>query len=522
MTVLDPRYRQRAGAPVGEDSPAQVYLSAQDDLPSTDTPMEKELLRRPPFGIRLQMTIAFSVVFALSAFIAGWSLYSTTKLQSQLRLVEIYDSYLSEIQQTRRYEKDYLLYGTNIEDSWAHLARARELMGSHRAAMVALVGADEVEAAEDHARLYSMRLDDLSRRGPAPPDRPAGTTTESELREHGAEMVSFAQRLSEEQRRKVDTTFRLARRLPFVLLVVLLLTMLAFTAFLSRRLISSFSRFAAYTERIGRGDFSPIRPFRPYRDEFSQLALAFNHMIAELDRRHDILVESHKMRAIGDLVAGVAHEINNPLNNIFLTASALLEDYDDFDEAERIDMVQDVMQEAERAQRIVRNLLDFARQSEVQIKPIMLDEVLRQSVALVANQIKMARIELTLDVPPGLPPVHGDPQMLAQVIVNLVLNAVDALEPGGNITVSVGNASDESYLEIVVRDDGPGIPEHVLPRIFEPFFTTKKEASGTGLGLSVSRGIVKKLGGTIRVRSTPGEGTEFIVMLPTTDIPFEV
>jgi two-component system NtrC family sensor kinase len=343
---------------------------------------------------------------------------------------------------------------------------------------------------------------------------------ETELRLHGSQMITFAMDFAKEERASTERIFLLVRRVPFAFLAVLLFMILIITMFLTRQFLGTLSRFMEYTKRVGEGDFSPIRPVRRYSDEFSQLALAFNQMIYELDRRQRILVESHKVRAIGTLVAGVAHELNNPLNNIMLTASMLLEDYKDMDQEPMREMLEDVLGETERSQTIVHNLLDFAREHEIKVTPLHLKEIMQNAVRLVGNQIKMAKIRLEVDIERDLPTIHGDSQMLCQVFVNLILNAVDVLPEKGAISVRAYKSRDKGFVAVDIADDGPGIPDHILPRIFEPFFTTKIKGKGTGLGLSVSRGIMRKLGGTIRVQSAVGQGTVFTVLLPETPIPY--
>jgi two-component system NtrC family sensor kinase len=122
----------------------------------------------------------------------------------------------------------------------------------------------------------------------------------------------------------------------------------------------------------------------------------------------------------------------------------------------------------------------------------------------------------------NLPTIHGDEQKLNQVLVNLILNAVDVLPPKGNLLIYTYMSGEKGYIAVDIKDDGPGIPEHILPRIFDPFFTTKTKSKGTGLGLSVSRSIINKLGGEIRVVSEPGLGTTFTVLLPVTDRPSDI
>jgi two-component system, NtrC family, sensor kinase len=332
-------------------------------------------------------------------------------------------------------------------------------------------------------------------------------------------MTSLALDFEKKERESVEKMLTLARRVPFFFLGLLLICMIFIVSFLARQLLGTLARFMEYTKRIGEGDFSPITPRKKFRDEFSQLAMAFNRMTHELDRRHNILVESHKLRAVGTLVAGVAHELNNPLNNTLLTATMLQEDYKILNDVEKHEMIQDIIKETERSQKIVRNLLDFARESETHSMPLDIDEILKGSIRLVANQLKLGKVNLITNFAENLPAVHGDAQMLQQVFINLILNASDVLPEKGTICVSTSKNNEEGYIVVEVKDNGPGIPEHILSRIFEPFFTTKAKGKGTGLGLSVSRGIIRKLGGYIQARSKLGEGTAFSVFLPITNIP---
>jgi len=286
------------------------------------------------------------------------------------------------------------------------------------------------------------------------------------------------------------------------------------TNFLARQLLAPLGRMVNAAERVAKGDFTPLRPARRYRDEFTGLALAINHMMQELNRRQDALVEAQKLRAVGTLTAGIAHELNNPINNISLTAEAMLEDAETLTSEQRLELCHDLLTQAERAQGIVKNLLDFSRQRDVHVEPLDLGALLRSTEKLAGNQIKLAGARLELDVPDDVPAVRGDGQQLAQVFVNLYLNALDAAASGGLIRVSVRRpAREPGFVQVDVSDNGKGIAPDVLPFIFDPFFTSGK-AKGTGLGLSVSHGIVAKHGGDIHVTSSPGTGTTFSVRLP--------
>ena len=308
--------------------------------------------------------------------------------------------------------------------------------------------------------------------------------------------------------------------MPPIFLATLLVLSVIIANFLARQMLGPLTRLVAAAQRIAQGDFTPMQPARWYRDEFSNLASALNMMVGELARRQKVLVQSHKLRAVGTLTAGVAHELNNPINNIVLTAEMLKEDYFSLSDDERLDMVNDLVEQAGRSQKIVRNLLDFARESKMQTERLDLADLLRGTANLAANQIKLSGAKVLMEIPENLPPIHGDRQSLSQVFLNLLLNAPDhAVGKGGRVAISAEEAREGDFVLVKVSDDGQGIPAHVLPYIFDPFFTTKSKGKGTGLGLSVSLGIVRQHGGDIHVESELGKGTTFTVLLPAVKVP---
>jgi two-component system NtrC family sensor kinase len=476
------------------------------------------LKSRPVISIRTRLFLAFLVIFSFSLIVAVWAIYALSEIQAKILFLEAAGNYLTEIQQARRFEKNFLLYGTNLEDSLEHIQNAEKILLQNRATIEKILGRNSIEGMSLQLSNYHEVLERIGEAG----DVDERTRYEPELREHGGALVSLATNFVAKEREAVENALSLSRRVPFYFLGILMVLIIGITWFLVKNILSTLNRFLEYTTRIGEGDFSPILPKRKYRDEFSRLALAFNQMIRELDKRHKILVESHKLRAVGTLVAGVAHELNNPLNNTMLTASMLEEDFPTLRDEDKLDMVQDIIKETERSKVIVRNLLDFARASDYRNVPMNLEILLENSVRLVHNRVKLAKIELETRMAADLPPVHGDEQALQQVFINLILNAVDALPPRGRILITAAKSRQAGFIEIKVIDNGPGIPEHILPRIFDPFFTTKVKEKGTGLGLSVSQGIVRRLGGNIDVESRPGTGTTFIVLLPTTEVPSSV
>jgi signal transduction histidine kinase/CheY-like chemotaxis protein len=244
--------------------------------------------------------------------------------------------------------------------------------------------------------------------------------------------------------------------------------------------------------------------------ENSRLYEGVKQQMAELKQTQAQLIQSTKLAAIGELAANIAHEINNPLTSVLGFASFLKERIEPGQPMrEELDLIQE---EAERARDIVRDLLHFSRQREFVPQMTDLNPVLEHTVGMLRRQGAFDNITLKEDYGAGLPPVEIDVPRIRQVFVNLVNNAVYVMKDGGSLTLRSSAVGDMVQVEVI--DTGCGIPPEHLDRIFEPFFTTKPDVSGTGLGLSVSLGILQSHGGTIEVKSEAGKGSNFIVKLP--------
>jgi two-component system NtrC family sensor kinase len=245
--------------------------------------------------------------------------------------------------------------------------------------------------------------------------------------------------------------------------------------------------------------------------ELAVLARSFNQMVDTLHRTQMELIRAEKLASMGQLAAGVAHEINNPLGTILLFADVLYRETDEND-PRRADL-QMIIKETNRCKNIVAGLLNFARQQEVLLQETNLHQVLDQSIEAARHQPTFARVQIVRQYDPDVPTIQADPGQLQQVFVNLLNNAAEAMPDGGTITIST-RLVDQQWVEIKVSDTGCGIPEEHLSRLFTPFFTTKPPGKGTGLGLSIVYGIIKMHRGQIAVESRVGEGTTFTITLP--------
>jgi two-component system NtrC family sensor kinase len=489
-----------------------------DTLAAVAEEAQRALQERPSLSIRSRLTVGFLLWFVLSLGSTVLSIVLITRIEAKLRIVGAVDRYTFEIQQARRFEKNYFLYGTNLADAIEQVHAAQDILEGESGSMAAVIGAAAVDTVRTRVRRYEALLADLQDLGASPPDSEV-RRIEAQLRVHGAEMVRVAEEIATKERRSVDAMLHMSQRIALGFLFVLVTLILLLATFIARQMLAPLNRIMLATRRIAEGNLTPITPRRRYHDEFSELAMAINYMMHELIRRQQLLVQTHKLTAIGTLTAGVAHELNNPINNLMLTAAGLQEDYPEHTDEERLDMIADLVSEADRARDIVSNLLDFARETEVELTPVAVEEIVTETLQLAANHIKLAGVKVQGEVEENLPPIHGDRHQLTQVFLNLVLNALDAMAAGGVLTITVAKSDDGNFVEIGFTDTGVGIPAKYLGSIFDPFFSSKKNAKGTGLGLSVSLGIVKQHGGDIRVVSEVGAGTTFTVSLPIARVP---
>jgi two-component system NtrC family sensor kinase len=240
----------------------------------------------------------------------------------------------------------------------------------------------------------------------------------------------------------------------------------------------------------------------------------------ELRRAHDHMLQVEKMASIGKMAAVVAHEVNNPLSGI-LTYAKLLRKWVGSGQAAR-EKREEAMQcldliaaESRRCGELVKNLLILSRTAPMNVQSTDLRAVIDRCLLLVRHQLELGGIELQLKLAQDLPRVPCDPAQIEQVVLALIMNAIDAMPRGGNLWLETRLSNDETEIEIQVRDDGAGIAPDILPRIFEPFLTTKESGRGVGLGLAISRGIVERHNGRIEVESELGRGTTFTVTLPS-------
>ena len=294
--------------------------------------------------------------------------------------------------------------------------------------------------------------------------------------------------------------------------------------FISGRISVSIKKLAAASEQVAHGNLDARVEIRS-QDELRELADAFNFMAAALKKRDEKvrefttrrIMESERLAHIGQLAAGVAHEINNPLQGIVTYSHLLLERVSTENGTRQ--SLEKIVKQANRCRDIIRGLLDFARQRKPEKRLSNVNRVLEECVSLVDNQVLFHNIQIVQHLSPNLPQVFMDPSQIQQVFMNMILNADEAMNGGGQLTLTTRHVPADGAVEAEFTDSGHGIKEEDLDRIFSPFFTTKEVGHGTGLGLAISYGIVKEHKGTITVESEEGHGATFTIRLPLSSEP---
>lgn len=357
-------------------------------------------------------------------------------------------------------------------------------------------------------------------------------------------IVDVAYSLDEiDRNKKTDTVYLLGISLGFIFLVVVSVVVL-----LQRLIYLPLKDLESAAKKISSGDLEQLIPVRN-DDEFGRLAGSFNHMTMALkksmfemqelvqtlelkvqQRTQELLVaeaevaQGEKLASVGLLASGIAHELNSPLTGVLTFTSLLRKKMEDGSpDAEDMDLV---IRETKRCASIIRRLLDFAREKVPEKGFFGLNQLIEDTVRFIQGPASLQNIEIKMDLDPELPQVWGDADLIKQVLVNILVNAEQAIGSDGIIVVESRHfiakdpakpgADPVPMVEVAIKDTGCGIPEANLLRIFDPFFTSKEVGKGTGLGLSVSYGIIKAHGGSIKVESAVGVGSTFRIYLPIT------
>ncbi|MGE4553994.1 MAG: sensor histidine kinase [Desulfovibrionaceae bacterium] len=478
----------------------------------------------PRFSLRRKIFASLLLFIAAILAVGILSFNDLATIDRKLVVLSGTHSLSDLILETRRFEKNFLLYhqAGDLEECRRFLGQARQMAGNIAPELQGLKVRAEMERLTSAIAAYDGALHRMDASAPGgavpPPDLVA------ELRLQGKAMLDLIQDIVRFERGQVQGILATLKwQLVASIAVVLILgPMAVFIMF--GNLLSILGSIRRTTERIAQGRFERLPESAD--QELKLVMEGFNRMVVELETRQEQLVQARKLSSIGTLAAGIAHQLNNPLNNISTSCQIAQEEAGGQELVGR--MLRNIEQESLRARDIVKGLLEFSRERDFSPKLTELAPLVERTVKLASSQVP-PRVRVTVAVPADLA-LEVDSQRLQEVLLNLILNAVDALDGAeGAITVSAsapeppaGAAArprgerGPAMAELVVQDNGPGVPAEIRDRIFDPFYTTKDDSggSGTGLGLSIAYGIIERHGGHIHIEDAPGGGARFVIRLP--------
>jgi signal transduction histidine kinase len=460
--------------------------------------------------MKIENKIILSNVFniALILLIGFFAMQNLNLILTKLRFVEIADDLNASFLEMRLSEKNYFLYHDDsaildIREKIDSTVKSIELAGKD---ISRAIGQENLDLLKSHLSQYSEVVEEVGS------NRRGDIRIEAKFRTKGKSLREFSNTITRLERKGVNDIIAKSKNVLFYAFWAIVATAIIVSHFISQKILWSLRAIQRLAKSISQGNFNKIEGVAT-ADEFGSVITAINSMSEELSNREEELIQSKKLASLGILTAGVAHELTNPLNNISMIAQNYQEFYDVLSERNRLELMKKIEGETERIEEIVKNLLDFSRPKEAKLEEREINSTILKALELMQNTLDISNIEVKLSLAENLPHVLIDDHQVQQVLVNLIVNAVHAMEPGGRLSVATRAEEGGETVKIAVGDNGKGIPAEFIPHIFDPFFSTKG-VGGTGLGLSVSYGIIKNHRGTIKVESTVGAGTIFTIEFP--------
>ncbi|MBP7516614.1 MAG: HAMP domain-containing protein [Desulfobulbus sp.] len=466
------------------------------------------------FGTAVKVSIFlffYILAICLMGYISHDDLVTTEK---KLEVLEFSYQIQNGILESRRLEKNYFLYGNDdfLHENLQIVNTTMDICRKLTAGDKNLLVSAKLKDLEAHLAAYGERISRLfSSLNSAERD-----ALVADIRQSGKRISDISEQVVFFEKNQIHLMIGQLRQQLIswssiaILIGIMLAIIMVYLVFKPLSLIKQAA------EAIARGRFVKVDVLNT-RDEIQQVMEAFNIMVSELERRQDQLIQAEKLSSLGTLTAGVAHQLNNPLNNISTSCQIAIDEFTSGDEKIQQQMLHNIEQETLRARDVVKNLLEFARTQEFAPQQAALAEVVHKSILLAKSQIR-PDIGMTVDIPADLV-LPMDVQRMQEVFINLIINATQAIDRQGQITIRAALDVATGEVVIEIQDNGQGIPEKNLARIFDPFFTTKEVGVGTGLGLSVVYGIVQQHRGSIAVQSKAGQGTSFFIRLPGAGSP---
>ncbi len=454
-------------------------------------------------SLKGKVLAGYLIGFLLMSGVVLINLNNFTDMQSIVLKGEVASELIDTIFEVRRYEKNYFLYSKeeDLRELRHYLSELDRLVKKNQQDIESFAKHEFIITLQKEIGEYEELLGQL--------EDNKTSYLEDRIRNKGRDITKRAEKMAELKKEKIKKAITSSKNILIASIISLVISGFIASAVFYRMFARPLMLFEQHVKRIAEGEYSFLPALSQDRELIS-LSKAFNRMLVELELRqsHLTLIQTEKLASLGTLLFGVAHELNNPLNNISTSCQILKEEIETGDPEFKKELLLQIEQEADRARDIVRSILDYSKSGKKET--INLNSAVREAIRFIKAEIP-SKVELIIDIPEDIA-IFADPQQIKQVFLNLIKNSIEAIDEEGQIKISA--KSYKTYVEISVSDTGRGIPSQVLSRIFDPFFTTKDGGKGYGLGLFVTHNIIKEHGGTIDVRSSYGQGTTFLIKLP--------
>jgi two-component system NtrC family sensor kinase len=459
---------------------------------------------------------AFYVLMALVVLGLILSWRNMGQISAQIGALKTTSGFLDTVLEIRRYEKNWIIY-RDIPDfnlNQEQVAKALKALKDHAEVFVKFSPEATIDKLQGIVTNYqALMQEDLRFMNSG-----QGHHLLEKIRNEGHEMIFIAESMDNATRESITVTLKriTMNGLGFIIFVAIVAFFLGKQLTIS--VVKPLKQIVQCTQEIASGDVNRFDQFKSAIDisEINAVLYAFEVMLTKLEHRERLAVQTEKMAALGTLVAGVAHELNNPLSNAGTSAQILLEEMHESDLVPRkfqLDMLEQITEQTDRARKIVKSLLEFSREKTINPLELKISDLVHHTMEMVLGEIPAQAETKVIVENDGI--FWGDKLRLQQAMVNLLLNAFHAV--GGNALITLRGNLDVSkhQVRLEVEDNGPGIPPEIITSIFDPFFTTKDVGQGSGLGLAITHEIIIKHGGNISVESELKKGTRFVITLPT-------
>ncbi len=459
-------------------------------------------------------------------------------LERQVTREEVVFDLRDAVLEMRREEKNLFLYGDRdaLRRALFKAERSQQILQQQRTTLENIWS----PAAASETLLQLQRYKESLQQWPQT-SRDKPVAPQAKIRNLGHRINLSIEALSKQERKSLETAIRKSRWIVILFLCLIGLSIIIVGRLLKRAVVNPLKQLESRLMPIAKGVFNHLHPPSDDR-EFVTFTDGFNQMLRELEIRKKRMLQSEKLASLGILSAGVAHELNNPLSNISTSCQLLLEELREAPTEQLENWLRQIDSETERGRRIVRTLLEFGSQRVFEKHPQKLLDLINETRLILDKALVQASARLNLNIPTDLQ-LWADKQRLQQLFINLIQNALNTGGEGLELTISAmlcdrgvskipqgaevaGSlqclAKDDARLiEIIISDNGPGIPSKHLPRIFDPFFTTNEPGRGVGLGLFIVQEIVREHDGCLAIASKPGKGTQVFILMPEGEVDDE-